>query len=194
VGRIEAADIDAGNVARLREETDDRRLVARPVPPGDHSILEADCDVLAPCATGGILDPETIPRVRARIVCGAANNQLLDSERDDAALHARGVLYVPDFLVNRMGIVTCADEAAGTIPDDPRIERHLGRDWEHSIPNALERVVRRSRETGVPPGRVALDEADRLADELHPIFGHRGREIIDRLVADGWAGSRSDLA
>jgi glutamate dehydrogenase/leucine dehydrogenase len=115
---------------------------------------------------------------------------LLDSRRDDELLHERDVTYAPDFLVNRMGIVTCADEASGTIPRDPRIERHLGREWEHSIPNALERVLQRSRETGMPPGRVAREEADRLSMEPHPVFGHRGRAIIDWLVRDGWAETR----
>ncbi len=142
--------------------------------------------MLAPCAVGGTLNPDTISAIRARVVCGAANNQLLDPDRDDAELHARGILYVPDFLVNRMGIVTCADEAAGCIPGDPWIERHLGRDWEHSIPNALDRVMKISRASGRPPGAVATEEADRLSMQEHPIFGHRGRWIIDRLIEDGW--------
>jgi leucine dehydrogenase len=184
--RVEAADVDAGIVERLVGEVRDPRLSARVVERNDDSILVSDCDVVCPCAVGGTLNPDTIPKIRARIVCGAANNQLLDSARDDAALHARGILYVPDFLVNRMGIVTCADESAGCIPGDPWIERHLGRDWDHSIPNALDRVLDLSRESGRPPGSVATDEADRLSMQDHPVFGHRGRQIIDHLVAAGW--------
>jgi glutamate dehydrogenase/leucine dehydrogenase len=184
--KVETADVDASTVDRLTAEVGDPRLSARVVERNDPSILAADCDVVAPCAVGGTLNPETIPTLRAHIVCGAANNQLLDSGRDDAALHARGILYVPDFLVNRMGIVTCADEAAGCIPGDPWIERHLGRDWEHSIPNALDRVLETSRATGRPPGAVATEEADRLSMQEHPVFGHRGRWIIDRLVEANW--------
>ena len=168
----------------------DPRLSARVVERDDATILTAGCDVVSPCAVGGTLNPETIPTIRARVVCGAANNQLLDADRDDAALAARGVLYVPDFLVNRMGIVTCADEAAGCMTDDPLIDRHLGRDWEHSIPNALDRVLRAARDSGRPPGAVATAEADRLSLEEHPIFGHRGRRIIDRLVGDRWHETR----
>jgi glutamate dehydrogenase/leucine dehydrogenase len=189
-GTVEAADLDATHVERLVVETRDPRLRARAVERDDDSILATVCDVVSPCAVGGTLNPDTIPTVRADIVCGAANNQLLDSDRDDAALHERGILYVPDFLVNRMGIVTCADEAAGCIPDDPLIERHLGRDWEHSISNALDRVLRAARESGRPPGAVATAEADRLSMERHPVFGHRGRRIIDRLVAERWHESR----
>jgi len=184
--RVEAADVDAAVVERLVGELRDPRLSARVVERDDDTILAFDCDVVCPCAVGGTLNPDTIPEIRGKIVCGAANNQLLDSARDDAALHARDILYVPDFLVNRMGIVTCADEAAGCIPDDPWIERHLGRDWDHSIPNALDRVLRLSRESGRPPGAVALEEAERLSMHEHPIFGHRGRQIIDHLVASGW--------
>lgn len=187
--RVEAADVDAGIVERLVGELSDPRLTARAVEREDSSILAADCDVVCPCAVGGTLNPDTIPKIRAKIVCGAANNQLLDSARDDAALHARSILYVPDFLVNRMGIVTCADEATGCIPGDPWIERHLGRDWDHSIPNALDRVLHLSRESGRPPGAVATEEADRLSMIEHPIFGHRGRGIIDHLVAAGWQRS-----
>jgi glutamate dehydrogenase/leucine dehydrogenase len=184
--RVAAADVDATVVERWVGELSDPRLSIRVVERNDDSILASDCDVVCPCAVGGTLNPETIPEILAKVVCGAANNQLLDSARDDAALHARGILYVPDFLVNRMGIVTCADEAAGCIPDDPWIERHLGREWDHSIPNALDRVLRLSRESERSPGAVALDEADRLSMLEHPIFGHRGRRIIDHLVASGW--------
>jgi glutamate dehydrogenase/leucine dehydrogenase len=189
-GTVETADIDASHVERLLAEIRDPRLTARVVERDDATILATDCDVVSPCAVGGTLNPGTIPTLRADVVCGAANNQLLDSDRDDAAIHERGLLYVPDFLVNRMGIVTCADEAAGCMPDDPLIERHLGRDWEHSIPNALDRVLRASREAGRPPGAVATDEADRLSMQEHPVFGHRGRRIIDRLVAERWHATR----
>ena len=56
---------------------------------------------------------------------GAANNQLEDSERDDQLLHEEGILYVPDFLTNRMGIVNCANEQYGFVTEDPFFEKHL---------------------------------------------------------------------
>jgi leucine dehydrogenase len=72
-------------------------------------ILAADCDVLAPCALGAVLNAETVPAVRARIVAGAANNQLA-TPADGDALHGRGVLYLPDYLVNAGGIISVARE------------------------------------------------------------------------------------
>jgi leucine dehydrogenase len=66
--------------------------------------LLVDCDVLAPCALGGVLDAATVPRLRARIVCGAANNVLAD-EPMAAALAAREITYAPDFIANAGGLI-----------------------------------------------------------------------------------------
>ena len=71
--------------------------------------LEADVDVLAPCALGGILDDETVPALRCPIVAGAANNQLADDRIADL-LAARGVLWAPDFVVNAGGLINIAEE------------------------------------------------------------------------------------
>lgn len=186
VKRVIAADVSAEAVQRLTAAHPGADIEAQAVPPGDTTIVEADCDVFAPCATGAILNARTIPRLRTRIVCGAANNQLEDPAQDDRRLVERGITYVPDFLVNRMGIVTCADEQAGYVTPDPLIERHLSRDWESSIHKTTLAVLATARESGVAPGQVAIAMADRLADLPHPLYGHRGRAIIDSLVKAGW--------
>ncbi len=187
--RIVAADIDARREATLRDEVPGIPLEFRLVERGDASILAEPCDVLAPCATGGVLGPETIPRIRAKIVCGAANNQLEDARRDDRALAARGIDYLPDFLVNRMGIVQCADEQYGVIDDDPRIGRHLGREWDNSVYNLSRRVLREAAELERTPQQVALEIAERRSHELHPLWGHRGRQIIDAVVRSDWSAA-----
>ena len=152
--------------------------------PGDASILSTSCDILAPCATGAILNPGTIPGIRARIICGAANNQLEDPDRDDALLHDKGVLYVPDFLTNRMGIVNCADEQSGALDPDPMMERHLSRDWEYSIHRMAMEVFENSRASGEPPSKVATERADQLSMETNPIFGHRSWEIVEQVFEE----------
>jgi leucine dehydrogenase len=63
------------------------------------AVYGEGCDIFAPCATGGILNPESIPQLRCRIIAGAANNQLSTS-KDAAALTARNILYAPDFVIN----------------------------------------------------------------------------------------------
>jgi len=134
VARVVGSDLDSARCEALRRRFAGpsgaggvfefaTRVTAR----DDLWILEQPADVFAPCATGGVLGPVTIPRLAAAVVCGAANNQLEDPERDDLLLHRCGVLYMPDFLVNRMGIVHCADEQYGYVGDeDPRIAAHLG--------------------------------------------------------------------
>jgi leucine dehydrogenase len=67
-------------------------------------LIEADCDVYAPCAVGGTLSVETVPRLRCRIVAGSANNQLAEPEAAEM-LRARGILYAPDYVINAGGAI-----------------------------------------------------------------------------------------
>jgi leucine dehydrogenase len=69
--------------------------------------LQTECDVLSPCAVGGVFSADTIPRLRCAIVAGAANNQLSDPE-DAERLAERGILYAPDYVVNAGGIIHLA--------------------------------------------------------------------------------------
>jgi glutamate dehydrogenase/leucine dehydrogenase len=186
VAKVIGSDIDTRLVERVKGAFAGSNIEASLVERDDLSILGVDCDIVSPCATGATLNPRSIPTIKARIVCGAANNQLEDGARDDRLLQDRGVTYVPDFLTNRMGIVTCADEGAGFVTNDPMIERHLTRDWEFSIFRTALEVLETSRSTGEPPGKVALDMANTLSLEVNPIYGHRGQQIIDSLVADRW--------
>jgi leucine dehydrogenase len=186
VGRIVACDTNPDNADSARRQFAGRNLEIRTVGRGDDSIFREACDIFSPNATGAVLNPRSIPLLRAKIVCGAANNQLEDPGRDDAALLGRGIAYVPDFLTNRMGIVNAANEQYGYVKHDPLFERHLSRDWEHSIFQTARRVLHESRSKGEPTGRIAVRLADELSLEPHPIFGHRGRLIIDSLVEDRW--------
>ncbi|HEY3360198.1 MAG TPA: Glu/Leu/Phe/Val dehydrogenase dimerization domain-containing protein [Polyangia bacterium] len=188
VARITATDIDAGRLDRLPSRFAGFDLRLRRVERGDVSILAEEADILAPNATGAMLGPATIPALRARIVCGAANNQLEDPQRDDLALQERGVLYMPDFLVNRMGIVNCADEQYGFVDQDPAFHRHLGTEWDNSIYNLSLAILQESARTGRTPHRIACETADERARQPHPVWGHRGVTIIDSLVRGGWAG------
>ena len=94
---LAVADIDAGRASRAAQE-----LEAEIVAPGE--ILTLECDVLAPCALGGVLIEETARVLRARIVCGSANN-ILSSAAAGEELTRRGILYGPDYLVNAGGLI-----------------------------------------------------------------------------------------
>lgn len=146
----------------------------------DHEkIFDAAADVFAPCAGGNVLNGDTIPRFKVQLVCGAANNQLgepLDAER----LQDRGILYVPDYLCNRMGITNCADEWAGYLEEDVQLAA------ERVYPDTL-RVLRHARALRISTAEAADRLADIAAAELHPVIGHRGRRILDHLVRAGWS-------
>lgn len=87
---------------------------ARAVAPD--AILETPVEVLAPCALGSVLGAATIPRIRADIVCGGANEQL-EHERADRLLLDRGILYVPDYLANAGGVIDFHQERIDDRPE-----------------------------------------------------------------------------
>jgi leucine dehydrogenase len=91
--RVLASDVAAGRAEGLGAE------VVAP-----EEVIGTDCDVYAPCALGGTLSAETIPRLKCRIVAGSANNQLAEPE-DAERLRAAGILYAPDFVINAGGVL-----------------------------------------------------------------------------------------
>ena len=186
VKAVTACDINPETAAAARRDFAGRGLEVQTIARADDSIFRAACDIFSPNATGAILNPRTIPLLRTKIVCGASNNQLEDPTRDDRGLLERGIAYVPDFLVNRMGIVNAANEQYGYVRNDPLFERHLSRDWDRSIFQTTRRVLEESRAAGRPTGQIAVRLAEELSFEKHPIFGHRGRLIIDSLVEGRW--------
>ncbi len=195
VARIVGCDTDPARVAAAQLAFAGKPVEFRLVVPGDAAgsgdVMGEEVDILSPCAYGGVLNERTVPRIRAKIVCGAANSQLADP-RDDSLLASRGVLYVPDFVANRMGIVNCANEQYGSVGNgnrDPMIARHLAKDWPHSLFNTVLRVLQRSEEQGVTPAVAANALADELCELNHPIFPNRARDIIGGLVEDEWASS-----
>jgi leucine dehydrogenase len=144
--------------AALREGA---ALGAHIVDPG--AILSAQADILAPCALGGVLNEETVPRLAAQIVCGSANNQLA-TPADAARMHARGVLYCPDYVVNSGGLINAAREAIG-IADAGWVARQLD-EAEATFAAMLHRAARED----APP----LEIADSMvADILHEAVATR---------------------
>jgi leucine dehydrogenase len=104
----DGARLTVADVNREKRAVADK-LAARWTTP--EKAMEADVDVFVPCALGGILDDETVPRLRCRIVAGAANNQLADDHVADL-LVARGILWAPDFVANSGGLINIAAERA----------------------------------------------------------------------------------
>lgn len=120
------------------------------VPPDE--IYDVECDVFAPCAMGGVLTADTIPRLNCRVVCGGANNPLA-TDADVLALHQRGIQYVPDIISNAGATVVGASTALNELA---LIEERLA-----AIGPLAEEVCRRAIGEGRPSHEIAL----RIADE-----------------------------
>lgn len=184
--KIIAADIDAELIEQVKNKYKHENLEARLVEITDNSILFEECDILAPCATGAILNKDSIAQIKAKIICGAANNQLANSQSDAQHILDKGITYVPDFLVNRMGIVNCADEQAGYVNNDPLFYRHLDKEYKFGVYQTSLRVLKQSAQSQQTSAEVAIKLADELAEVVNPIYGHRGEKIIQSLVKNKW--------
>ena len=120
-------------------------------------VYDVECDVFAPCALGGALNDDTIPRLRCAVIAGAANNQLLDEQpaRRELLLD-RGILYAPDYVINAGGIINvelrAARRAATTQPS--RCRRCT------EIPSTLAGVFARARERGITTHAAAQEVAE----------------------------------
>jgi glutamate dehydrogenase/leucine dehydrogenase len=186
VARVVACDVSKGAIDAARERFASAPVDLSVVDPGDERIFGEPCDVFAPNALGGVLHARTISLLSCRIVCGAANNQLLDDQKDDELLRARGIVFVPDYVANRMGIVQCANEQYGSLPDDPAILRHFDPSYENSVHRVTLDVLERAEREQITSTRAANRLADERMDEDHPLWPGRTQQIIDALNREGW--------
>jgi leucine dehydrogenase len=129
--RLTVSDVDAG----CRGLAD--RLRARWVEPAEALFVEAD--LLAPCALGGVLNEDTVARLRVPVVAGAANNQLAD-DSVAGVLRDRGILWAPDFVANAGGLIAVVHEHFGGGFDREEAEREI-----EAIGDTLAEVYRRAR-------------------------------------------------
>jgi len=118
------------------------------IPVAVENILAQDAAIFAPCALGGMLNAQSIPRLKAKVVAGAANNQLA-VDRDGLALHAAGVLYAPDYVINAGGIINVFHEYYGT-SSEAQVSAAIA-----LIPGRLTDIFERSRREHRPTNQVA---------------------------------------
>jgi valine dehydrogenase (NAD+) len=140
VGRILAADPDV-TVAASRA-----------------ALISGDIDVYAPCALGGAIDDHTVTSLKARIVCGGANNQLAHPGVDKL-LEDHGVVYAPDYVVNAGGVIQVADELQGFNFDRAKARAE-------QIFDTTKRILAVAAQEGVPPAAAADRMAERRMSEV----------------------------
>jgi len=146
--RLTLADVDQARAATLAAELGGSVVDAA-------QILSVEADVVSPCALGAVLTADSIAALRAPIVAGGANNQLAVPEDGDR-LHARGILYAPDYVINAGGIINVTLEYLGQ-GDRAEVQARL-----KQIPGRLETIWAESAATGETEARVA----DRMAMTL----------------------------
>jgi glutamate dehydrogenase/leucine dehydrogenase len=145
--KVSVADIVPARVQAMVE-----RHGAIPLDVGD--ALAQPCDVLAPCALGAVLDATTIVALRARAVCGSANNQLAEA-LDAARLADAGVLYAPDYVVSAGGIINIAEELGPGGYDRDRATAAIA-----AVGATTARVLADATARGITPLQAADDLAE----------------------------------
>ncbi len=140
-GKLVVADVNKDAVAEAQD-----RFGAQAVAPEEAAA--ADVDVFAPCALGGSINAGSIGGLKAKIIAGAANNQLATPDMD-LALKERGVLYAPDYVINAAGVISVGLEILGDWTKQEMTRRI------DLIGDTLTEIFRRADETGKPTGEIA---------------------------------------
>jgi leucine dehydrogenase len=122
-------------------------------------IYDVDAEVYSPCALGGTVNANTLPRRKCKVICGAANNQLATNAIGDE-VEKRGLLYAPDYAVNAGGVMNVALELDG-------YNRERAMRMMRTIYHNLTRIYEISERDGIPTYRAA----DRLAEERISAIG-----------------------
>ena len=134
--------------------------------------LRAEVDLLAPCALGGVIDEILGVELRARIICGSANNQLAAPHLADV-LAARGILYAPDFIANSGGLINVSMELTG-------YDRELALERIGRIEHVLGAILDRAAAAGVTPYSAAAELAtERIAGAIRTAGASPGRASSD---------------
>lgn len=147
-------------IADIVEENIKKTLASGPADVVDTAVIHAvDADVFAPCALGGILNAKTIPEIKAKVIAGAANNQLDDEDSDGIALMRRGILFAPDYVINAGGIISVESEVhKERVSDDVRAAK-IAR-----IADTLTEIFEKGDREGAPTGRIANELAEARID------------------------------
>jgi len=144
--RLTVTDVDEGRVERAAGELRAERV-------SHQAIYDVAADIFSPNALGGVLNDATLPRLRVRAICGAANEQLQEPRHGDR-LHEAGILYAPDYVVNAGGLLSLLFEL-GEIDEEGIVRRVKG------IGVRVDDLFARAEQEAAPPFRVA----DRVVEE-----------------------------
>lgn len=146
--KIVVADVNRDNLRRVSDAVSVTEVSTL-------DVLFQNVDILVPCALGNVLNSETIPRIEAKVIAGAANNQLA-AEIDGQRLADRGILYAPDYVINAGGVISVAREYLGQSSED-EVRAEVNR-----IPERLQEIFTESKNNKLPTNIIA----DKLAKRI----------------------------
>lgn len=155
--RLFVSDLNPARMKEARERFD-------AVPMEGEALLEANAEVFAPCALGGVINDLTLERLKASIVAGSANNQLA-TPHHGRTLRERGILYAPDYVINAGGVINVAHE---TRPGGPSYDRAQAFQAVARIAETLEEIFTRAAQQGIATSEAADQLATaRIAQAMH---------------------------
>ncbi|AGT32716.1 leucine dehydrogenase [Geobacillus genomosp. 3] len=166
--KLIVTDINKEAVARAVEE-----FGAQAVDPND--IYGVECDIFAPCALGGIINDQTIPQLKAKVIAGSANNQLKESRHGDI-IHEMGIVYAPDYVINAGGVINVADELYG-------YNRERAMKKIEQIYDNIEKVLAIAKRDNIPTYVAADRMAEERIDTMRKVrsqFLQNGHHILSR--------------
>lgn len=121
---------------------------------GIDEIYGVDCDIFSPCALGAVINDNTIPQLKAKVIAGSANNQLKE-ERHGDLIHEMGIVYAPDYVINAGGLINVGDELLGTYNKERAMKKV------ETIYDTILKIFEISKRDAIP----AYQAADKLAEE-----------------------------
>jgi leucine dehydrogenase len=175
VGRILAELLyEAG--AKLIVTSRDQAKVAKAVAELGATAVEPDeiygveCDVFSPCAIGAIINDKTIEQLKCKIIAGPANNQLAQPRHGDV-LHEKGILYVPDYVINSGGVINIIDDISGREYSKENAMKNTAK-----IYDACKKVFEIAKRHGIPTYRAAdkmVEERIASVGKIKTIYNNR---------------------
>jgi leucine dehydrogenase len=174
--KITVTDIYEDRVKAVVKETG-----ATYVPPDD--IFAVQADIFAPCALGAIVNDQTIPKLKVKIIAGGANNQLGDEEKHGRMLIERGILYAPDYAINAGGLINVANELGG-------YSRERALKQAEGIYSTILEILTIAEKEGIP----SYEASARLAEDRISRIAHLRKFYSGRSETDGRFGDRGTRA
>jgi len=126
---------------------------------GLDEIYDVDSDIYAPCALGATVNDETLDRLKCSIIAGAANNQLANENVHGVEVMKKGMIYVPDFMLNAGGVINCYAEVKGLSP-----EWAMGK--AEDIYNTAFDILSRSKTENIPTYKIANQMAEERIEAI----------------------------